>query len=563
MRYETREQLQALLQKILEPLKPHYSRAGLHIGDTAACYGTDTARMEAFLRPLWGLVPCWAGGSETGFEEIYAKGLAAGTDPKHEEYWGGFWDGDQRFVEMASIACGLLAAPEKLWNPLSEQERENLVRWLSAINSYRLPMSNWICFRILVNVALKKRGCAYDPQKLAEALEIMESWYLGDGWYKDGDSDQRDYYVSFALHYYGLVYSRYMADEDAERCDRFRSRAVEFAHQFIYWFDEDGAALPYGRSLTYRFAQAAFFSACAAADVWPYPMGVMKGIIVRHLEYWMQQPIFDRAGLLTIGYAYPNLCMAETYNAPGSPYWALKTFAVLALPESHPFWKAEIQPLPSLESQKLLPHARMLVRRYPGHTTAYVSGAFSSNNLGHFPEKYGKFAYDTKFAFSVSKSNVRIEEFAPDSTLAFAVDGYLYTRRGCTSFQMSETEMVSEWSPCRGITVVSRIIPTPQGHLREHTVESEFACIAYDCGFAVPTEKPEDCCGRTELAAFSQNDTARCEAVLQQGPGEPVVLGADANTNLACNKTRIPAVRYCIPAGRTILRTEILASYTD
>ena len=40
--------------------------------------------------------------------------------------------------------------------------------------------------------------------------------------------------------------------------------------------------------------------------------------------------------------------MCEDYNAPGSPYWALKTYLMLALPESHPFWQAEEQPLPSL-----------------------------------------------------------------------------------------------------------------------------------------------------------------------------------------------------------------------
>ncbi|WP_375120557.1 DUF2264 domain-containing protein [Paenibacillus sp. CR_12] len=29
--------------------------------------------------------------------------------------------------------------------------------------------------------------------------------------------------------------------------------------------------------------------------------------------------------------------MAENYNAPGSPYWALKTFLVLQLAEDSPF----------------------------------------------------------------------------------------------------------------------------------------------------------------------------------------------------------------------------------
>jgi hypothetical protein len=61
----------------------------------------------------------------------------------------------------------------------------------------------------------------------------------------------------------------------------------------------------------------------------------MKGIILRHLRYWMNRPILDKAGILSVGYGYPNLIMAETYNSPGSPYWGLKAYLILALDEGH------------------------------------------------------------------------------------------------------------------------------------------------------------------------------------------------------------------------------------
>ena len=38
---------------------------------------------------------------------------------------------------------------------------------------------------------------------------------------------------------------------------------------FAAWFDTDGAAVPYGRSLTYRFAQSAFYAACLWAGLAP------------------------------------------------------------------------------------------------------------------------------------------------------------------------------------------------------------------------------------------------------------------------------------------------------
>ena len=116
---------------------------------------------------------------------------------------------------------------------------------------------------------------------------------------------------------------------------------MRFAKQFIYWFDEEGEAIPFGRSLTYRFSQVSFFSVCLLAGLEPFPVPVMKGLIARHLRTWLKRPIFDRDHVLTIGYGYPNLTMAERYNAPGSPYWGMKVFAFLLLPDDHPFWSAE------------------------------------------------------------------------------------------------------------------------------------------------------------------------------------------------------------------------------
>lgn len=143
-------------------------------------------------------------------------------------------------------------------------------------------------------------------------LEFIDRCYTGNGWYKDGENGQSDYYVPFGMQFYGILYAMKMQEIDPQGCRKFIKRAEAFGKEFVYWFDEDGSALPYGRSQTYRFAQSAFYSLCIAAGIEPLPLGVMKGILVRNLEFWMKQPVFDRAGLLTIGYAYPNLTMAES-----------------------------------------------------------------------------------------------------------------------------------------------------------------------------------------------------------------------------------------------------------
>lgn len=562
MDLHSKKDFRDLLLKIERPLITLYTKekAGLVLGSTKAAYGQHTIKMEAFSRQLWGLVPFWSGGgNDPVFEEIYRKGLTAGTNPESEEYWGGFWDGDQRFVEMAAIAYGLIMAPEKLWIPLSEQEQDNLAKWLEGINHYQLPHCNWVFFAILVNMALKKCNKPYSQDKMDYYLELAEDYYLGEGWYQDGDSEQKDYYISFAMHFYSLLYARVMEREDPVRSHLFKERAVVFGRQFIYWFDEEGAAIPYGRSMTYRFAQVSFFSACLMAGVYPFSVGQMKGLIVRHLQYWMEKPIFDRDEILTIGYGYQNLIMSEIYNAPGSPYWALKTFAVLMLPDEHPFWEAKAEVMPNLETQITLSYAEMLIRRYPHHTTAFVPGKHSRNDLGHATEKYGKFAYDTRFPFHVSKSAYTLRDASPDSMLAFLIDDMVYVRRNCKEYQITDENVVSVWSPFPGIIVKTTITPKKEGHIRIHQIESAKECLAYDCGFAVEADIPlEETVERADNA-MAKNADAVCEVMLMEGDGVGTIIDAAPNTNLMYPMSKIPAICYQITKGKTKIVTRVRA----
>ena len=174
MNLQTKADFTALMHKFLDPLKPYYSAgcARLHLGETGVTYNQNAIELEAFSRPLWALVPFWVGGgSEPEVETIYRKGLATGTDPENPEYWGATGEYDQCYVEMAAIACGILTAPEKLWTPLSDAEKQNLAAWLGQINAHTIPDCNWQFFRILVNLALKSVGMPYSPELLEEDID--------------------------------------------------------------------------------------------------------------------------------------------------------------------------------------------------------------------------------------------------------------------------------------------------------------------------------------------------------------------------------------------------------
>lgn len=565
---DSRKDFETLMFRILDPLKPLYSDGGalLQVGQTGVTYPRRTIQMEGFSRPLWALGPYWLGGGEAPeFAAIYRRGLASGTNPGGPEYWGDPGDCDQLFVEMAAIAAAILEVPGTVWTPLSGEEKSNLARWLDTINHHELPHCNWLFFRVLVNLALDSVGMPCDLEQMNRDLEEVDSWYVGDGWYTDGTPDikpQRDYYIPWAIQYYGVLYSVFAARRDPARAGRFRERAMAFGREFAFWFDRNGAALPYGRSLTYRFGQCAFYSACVFAGIEPLPLGVMKGIIVRNLEWWCQKPIFDRDGVLTIGYTYPQLYMSERYNAPGSPYWGMKTFLVMALPQDHPFWTVPAAPLPELPPVYAMKSADLLFQRLPdGQVNAYAPAEVEASEHGQFAEKYGKFVYNTRFGFSASRSYVALEQAAPDSMLAFVIDGYTFIRRHSEEFQLFGDRLVSRWSPFAGITVVTELIPTGMGHIRRHRVESAIACTAYDCGFAVPKFCDGFAASAEGSAAGARNARQRCTVTGRTGAG--VLVEAWPNTSLYAVNTVIPAVKYDIPVGAVTLETTVESESRD
>lgn len=257
---KTREDLVIALEQLTDPLRPYYSRgsARLKIGRTGASYSAVTAEMEGFSRVLWGLVPLLIGGGDSELWDIVLDGIRHGTDPSHEEYWGEVKDYDQRLVEMAVFGFALAAIPEQIWLPLAPNEQDQLYRWLNQINAHPCYDCNWLFFNVLVNIGFRKIGRPYDAGQLESNLKRMDDFYLGEGWYSDGINGHSDYYVPFAIHYYALLYAKLMEQEDPERSRVFKERARLFAVDFIGWFAPDGSALPYGRSLTYRFAQSAF-----------------------------------------------------------------------------------------------------------------------------------------------------------------------------------------------------------------------------------------------------------------------------------------------------------------
>lgn len=548
----TRADLQAALRDLIVPLEPYVSPAGarVRLGHTGAHFADVCAELEGFARPLWGLAPLAAGGGTYPHWEHFTRGLAAGSDPAHPEFWGWPSARNQRLVEMAAIGFALAIAPEQLWVTLSARERANLAAWLRTINQTETSDNNWHFFRVLVNVGLARVGEQPDTIAARRSLERIEEFYLGDGWYNDGPPSrvQRDYYVPFALHFYGLIYARLMERDDPERAAVYRERAAQFAQAFVAWFAPDGAALPFGRSLTYRFAQGAFWGALAYAGVEALPWGVLKGLLLRHLRWWLRRPIFNGDGTLSIGYAYPNLNMAEDYNSPGSPYWALKAFLPLALPEDHPFWQAEELPLPELPPVVAQPHAGMLLCRDGGHLFA-LGGLQHAAWARGGEAKYSRMAYSTQFGVSVPAGPYGLVQGAFDNTLALSDDGtYWRARTEPLEARVTAAGVYSRWRPWPDVEVETWLLPRLPWHVRVHRIRSGRRLLSAEGGWAV--DRSGDDPGRPQGAdeigdgfALARYPAGWSGLRDLSGGRRGEVVRTSPNTNLLHPRAALPTLR--------------------
>ncbi len=550
----SRDELVELLLNWIRPVMSNFSKeySTVKLGNTAAHYPEASARMEGFSRILWALGPLMSEAcndlpdkllkERKAWCKIAKAGIVNGTNPESEGYWGEVWDYDQKMVEMAAIVTALLVAPEALWNPLTPKEQSNIHDWLDQINHKKVHANNWRFFRILVNVLFTVRNLNPNEEMLREDLAVIENCYNDGGWYYDGKPAQVDYYVPFAFHYYGLIYAKFMSEHEPDRCEIFKRRAKEFFKDYMYWFNEDGISVPYGRSLTYRFAHSAFFAAYALT-LPNEDMSVAKHLALGNLSYWSGMPIFDNGGALTIGYGYPNLIMSEIYNAPGSPYWGFKTFLLLALPKNHPFWTAESHK-PIFERQRLIKNAGMISAHSDAEAFLYPVGMHCMEH-GQIAAKYEKFVYSSHHAFSVSRGNT-LETGAFDNTLAVsrAGENFYRMRYGIDTCEISETSTVSSYTIGDMAHIETEIIPLESGNLRIHKLKALCDIELADGGFAHDKEKPMGTTECLKVITLLGNKHPHYEL-------KDII--ASPNTNLIMNRTKIPMMWFEFSQGEYIV----------
>ena len=575
---QSRADVARAVTDLYEPLLAYVSPGGarVRLGSFASVFEQSTAELEGFARPLYGIVPLTVGGYEFDHWGRLALGLDNGTDPDSAEYWGPVpGDNDQRMVEQAAIGLALAFCPERAWEPLSAAARERLVRWLHGIFEYDPNPNNWQFFRVLVALGLERVGAPFDATKVTRSLDLLDSYRVGRHWYADGALANVDYYVPFAFHTYGLMYAAAndLGLGDDARAASYRERAATFASDIQHWFAPDGAAVPFGRSLTYRFAMSSFWGALAWADVeselrW----GAVRGLAMRHLRWWADHPISDRDGVLSIGYTYDNRRLSETYSSAGSPYWCMKAFGGLAAPADHPFWTDAEEPLEPLAAPITIVNAGQVVSRDGDH--AMILSARPAVALD-FPEqcaaKYRKFAYSSVFGFSGDVADT-FGSVHTDSMLALTdVDGNRRVRLGVETAGVEDTLAWSTWHPWPDVRIdtVCWAIDASR-HGRVHRVRTGRDLTGTESGFAIGLDAPGHLLGDGVSTAGGQATIAADRGVsaiadlVVDGTAarRPITRNLAVNASLVHPRTAVPALTGPLAAGEHTVACLVYASPT-
>jgi hypothetical protein len=337
----------------------------------------------------------------------FRAALVRGTRPGDAAAWGPNANFHQNGVEMGLFVIALEVAKAWLWEPLSDDEQEQVARWMASNRGTGHHWNNHFFFGIFALEFLESagRGRAADRASIRHWFDEMEWMYRGQGWFMDGMNQTYDHYNAYAFHFYAPLWIHLYGARDPARVERWRGWTREFLASYEHFFAPSGEHPAFGRSITYRFNASATFAAGHLVGASPLPPGRARRLCTRNLEFFLNAPIRQEQGALGLGWTDVFPAVAEPYSCAGSVYWCAKVFAALLIDREDPFWAAPEEPLKSEgpDYVHVIPVAGLTVRKI-GEAVELVNAGTSicaSNRDKFGPFKWGKVAYRTGFAFTL------------------------------------------------------------------------------------------------------------------------------------------------------------------
>ena len=335
----------------------------------------------------------------------FIKAIIRGTDPDDPAFWGVPKPNDQ---VGSAFALGAYLNPSVFWEPLTEKSRKNILNYLQKQTYNQTWDNNHYFFHMIPVALLEKYGYDANREHLTQMFERLLGWYRSDGWFIDGNNGGFDHYNLWGFQLFLQVLDRF----DTKWHDQFGSRIKEISAGFFktlpYLFGRDGGPIPWGRSLSYRFAGISAIAWSELNGNCTLPPGQARRIASGELKYFVEHGCLGENKLLNIGYWGANTGVAESYLSPGDPYWATHGLACLLIPEKDPFWTAIEEPMPADSAGGIiaLNGAEFTIRVSPvdGEARLFPVGQPFAHGREKWQTgvKYDQYAYSSFLGFCIS-----------------------------------------------------------------------------------------------------------------------------------------------------------------
>lgn len=322
----------------------------------------------------------------------------------------------QNLVEFGALSLSLFAAPEVLWNPLTQQQKDALASLMLSYGDGPTVASNWKFFNIFVLSFFKDKGYQVNENLLVEYLDKSLQHYRGSGWYNDAPAF--DYYSMWAFQMYGPLWAEFFGKRYyPEYAAKFRANFSEVKNNYPYLFSKDGQMIMWGRSISYRIASIVPFALTGYEHDTTINYGWMRRIASGVMLQFLQHPEFLKDGVPTLGFYGPFEPAVQPYSCRGSVYWMGKAFFALLIPDDNPFWTAkendgawEKTLKKGQVYNKLQDTSNILITDYPNIGAAEVRAWCKAKAIGasepfRSSENYNRLSYNSAFPWQADSSN--------------------------------------------------------------------------------------------------------------------------------------------------------------
>ncbi|WP_026652930.1 DUF2264 domain-containing protein [Butyrivibrio proteoclasticus] len=246
----------------------------------------------------------------------------------------------QQTVETAALVICLYLCKEQIWDTYTKEEKDRIAAFLSDFAHSNTVPQNWRLFNMLDMAFLHMNGYEIDKDIMRDHAQNILHYYVGDGWYRDGQSF--DYYSCWAFNMYTAIWNNwYGYDNEPYIAGKFEENSNKLMETYPDMFDRDGFTNMWGRSGIYRNAATSSFDGNLMMRNSMADPGRARRICSGSLLQFLKRDDFLWNGVPTLGFYGPFVPLVQGYSCAESPMWLAKALLCLHLPADHPFWTAK------------------------------------------------------------------------------------------------------------------------------------------------------------------------------------------------------------------------------